>query len=132
MKKSVRKQSSLSPHHFCILLCPLFFSWFCKQVSAHSITSASPPSSSAALHILSIQHFISYLSHPCTPSRSLSAPYLHFVSLSASHLVQSSRGKEGNITLHDHSAAVSAVSACFSVLFLHKKRNLKSFSISFN
>lgn len=53
-------------------------------------------------------------------SLSLCAPYLHYVLLSASHLVQSSRGKKENITTHDHSAAVSAVSAWFSVLFHHK------------
>jgi len=39
------------------------------------------------------------------------------MSYSASHLVQSSRGEKENITTHDHSAAVSAVSAWFLYYF---------------
>lgn len=100
VKESIRKQTPFSPHRFSILPARLFFCQFCKQVSAHSITFASPRSFSAALHILSIQQFISYLSHPCTPPRSISLPHIFAFCLAPcitfSSILQRERGKHYN------------------------------------
>lgn len=76
--QSVLKTGVSTQHHLC-----LTFLFLCSFT-----------------HILSIQHFISYLSHPCTHPRSISLPHIFAFCLAPcitfSSILQRERGKHYN------------------------------------